>query len=84
MNKIVIYSLNGCGFSKKAINTLKKKNITYEVFNIDWNNKDEYKKKKNMNTFPQIFFKKKNSSRIKIGGNNDIDNLLNIITLVLL
>ena len=79
MDKIVIYSLNGCGFSKKAINTLKKNNITYEVFHIDWDNKNEYKKNNNMNTFPQIFFQKKNSNRIKIGGSNDLDYLLNII-----
>jgi len=79
MDKIVIYSLNGCGFSKKAINTLKKKYITHEVFHVDWNNKDHYKKSNNMNTFPQIFFQKKNSNRIKIGGSNDLDYLLNTI-----
>ena len=32
-----------------------------------------------MQTFPQIFLKNKDSSQIKIGGNSDLNELINII-----
>ena len=79
MDKIVIYSLNGCGYSRAAVNTLKENNIKHDIYHVDWDNKEDYKISNNMNTFPQIFYQKKNGSRVKIGGNSDLDNLLDII-----
>ena len=32
-----------------------------------------------MNTFPQIFYQKKNDSRVKIGGNSDFKYLLDLV-----
>ena len=78
MEEIVIYSLNGCGYSKAAVETLNKYNIKYKIYNVDWSNKDDYKRMNNMTTFPQIFYKK-NGSKIKIGGNNDLDYIINLI-----
>ena len=79
MTKIVIYSLNGCGHSRAAVETLKRNNIKYELFNVDWDDKEDYKRSNNMQTFPQIFFENKNSSRIKIGGNSDLNNILDLV-----
>jgi len=79
MTKIVIYSLNGCGYSRAAVETLKKNNIKHEIINVDWDNKEDYKRSNNMQTFPQVFFKKKSSSRIKIGGNSDLNNILDLV-----
>lgn len=78
MSKIVIFSLNGCGYSQSSLNILRTKNVDAKVFNIDWENKDDVKKKNNMQTFPQIFleYKKKN---YKIGGDSELKNIIKII-----
>jgi len=79
MEQIIIYSLNGCGYSSAALNTLKENNIKHKIYHIDWENKEDYKIKNNMSTFPQIFYEKKNGSKVKIGGNSELNNLLEII-----
>ena len=43
MNKIIIYSLDGCLYSQHAINTLKYNNIDYQIIHIDKDDKEYYK-----------------------------------------
>jgi len=71
-----IYSLNGCPWSKKAVETLKL--CKPEVINVSQEEKDKYKNMNKMNTFPQIFLVDENdiNKKILIGGYNDLMVLL--------
>lgn len=79
MEKLVIYSLEGCRYSKASIDKLNKNKIKYELINVDWDSKDKYKNMNKMSTFPQIFYENKKGKRIKIGGDSDLKILLDII-----
>jgi glutaredoxin len=80
----ILYGLDSCSHCKRAINILKilkeKHKIPYEVYNMrDNREKEYYKKKNNMRTFPQIFFYKKmenENQMIKIGGADDLERLV--------
>lgn len=79
MDTIVIYSLNGCGYSREAVKNLDSNDIKYKIYNIEWDNKEEYKIRNNMNTFPQIFYQDKYGKKIKIGGSDVLTELLDLI-----
>jgi len=77
MYKIIIYSLEGCPYSKNAEMLLK--NIkNKKIIKVSQNDKDEYKIKNKMSTFPQIFLINGNQ-KIKIGGNDNLTNIINLI-----
>jgi glutaredoxin len=73
---IIIYKLEGCPFSIKAADILKKYPDT-KIINIKHNDKNSFKKQNNMNTFPQIFYMF-DIKEFKIGGYNDLKYLLYI------
>ena len=78
--KLEIYSLIGCYFSSKAeymVTDLKLKN-KIKIIKVKCEEKDKYKKKNNMDTFPQIFVVN-GKKRFKIGGSTDLENCLRII-----
>jgi|SaaInlStandDraft_6_1057023.scaffolds.fasta_scaffold06780_4 glutaredoxin len=79
MNKIIIYSLDGCSYSQYAINTLKYNNIDYQVIHIDKDDKEYYKITHNINSFPHILYLNKNDDKYKIGGNDDLNEIFKII-----
>mgnify|MGYP003389094301 CR=1 FL=1 len=79
MDNIVIFSLNGCGWSSSSLSTLKEKKIKHGIVHVSHDNKDEYKNINNMSTFPQIFYKNINNIKIKIGGNSDLNYLLDLV-----
>ena len=69
--------LEGCGFSNAAIELLQPNitNKTAEIFPIRQDVKETYKTKL-IQTFPQIYLKRRNSNgSLLIGGYNDILNL---------
>lgn len=70
---LYIYSLMGCPYSLKSEETLKL--YKPKIMKVSKNEKDKYKKMNNMSTFPQIFLVD-NDSNIKIGGYNDMIELL--------
>lgn len=80
--KIVIYSLENCGFSMKAEqiskNHFNKKNI--EIIKVKSKDKDKYKKKHQQKTFPHIFIMCETTDpkyhRVKIGGCDDLIDLI--------
>ena len=80
MNKIIIYSLDGCLYSQHAINTLKYNNIDYQINHIDKDDKEYYKFTYNINSFPHILYLNKNNDKFKIGGNDDLNEILKIIS----
>ena len=72
---IEIYSLEGCGYSIRAISILENNDINHKVINVKLDNMSKYKKKNNMNTFPQIFYVNK-GERTKIGGSSDLNDII--------
>jgi glutaredoxin len=72
---IHIYSLESCYYSKKAEDLLKKYGFPYQIINVKQNEKEDYKKKLNKNTFPQIYYYS-NDKCYQIGGCSDFENLI--------
>ena len=77
----IIYSLATCPHCKRAISILKElkktRNIPFITHNIrDAREKAYYKKKNDMQTFPQIFFRVEKEKFIKIGGADDLEKLV--------
>jgi len=73
---IKIYSLQGCPYSIMGVKLLEKNNIDHKVIDISYNNKNKTKKENRMNTFPQIFYINNKDNKCKIGGYNNLNNLL--------
>jgi glutaredoxin len=72
--------LKGCPYSEEALKELrtlrkKDKNIILETTIVTQEEKDTYKDKHKINTFPNIYYKK-TTRRVKIGG---YDKLMNFI-----
>ena len=78
--ELVVYSLNNCYYSEGACKYLDDLKKIYRKISINNNDKSYYKKKNNMNSFPQIFLENKtNNIKIKIGGFDDLKNIHEII-----
>jgi glutaredoxin len=73
---INIYSLNGCGYSRRSEVALINNNIEHKVIKVEWDNMSKYKKQNKMNTFPQIFYVDKKEKKHKIGGSDDLNKIL--------
>jgi glutaredoxin-related protein len=75
------YILQDCYYSEQAEIILKKNKIKFTKYNVpqDEKIKNEIKKINKMNTFPQILFKKDESSKIeKIGGYTELCEYIEI------
>lgn len=76
-----IYTIDGCGFCKRAIELLNNNNIHHSEIHVADDDKDFTKKQNGMDTFPQIFIitpevKGINGSEEKIyrvGGYHDLE-----------
>tara|TARA_B100001248_G_C27365518_1_gene448792 strand:+ start:981 stop:1268 length:288 start_codon:yes stop_codon:yes gene_type:complete len=77
---IVINYLYGCPYCKNAERILKINNIPYTKNTVTQKTKESYKKKYQMDTFPQIFYK--SSKMHKIGGSENLLNLIEIAKLL--
>jgi len=72
MYYLKIISLEGCPYSQAAEDLVKSNNIKSEIIRITQNEKEKFKTKE-INTFPQIYLKKKYSSgEVLIGGYSKI------------
>jgi glutaredoxin len=79
MTNILLISLKNCPYSEAAKQLLDNYKIKYKyilVNNID-SEKIKYKNK-NINTFPQIYYFKKNKKKL-IGGYDDLKFIIDII-----
>lgn len=70
---IYIYNLDKCIYGVNAIKLLNKNKIPFKEIIVKDEQKEKYKIKNKMQTFPQIFFKHSSGRLIKIGG---YDNLV--------
>jgi glutaredoxin len=69
---LLVISLNGCPYSKGATELLDNFHIKYQIVNVDWNDKDKYKTNQ-INTFPQIYLKRKSDNQsLLLGGYDDL------------
>jgi glutaredoxin len=69
--------LEGCPYSNKAIDLLKKNNINHQVKIVTYENKEKFKME-NYSTYPQIFLKKEASTdSLFLGGYSDLENFIN-------
>lgn len=73
-----VYSLEGCHYSKNLEVLLNDRNIKFNLFKVNFENKDRVKEKNKMNTFPQVFLNS-NNKYYKVGGFDDVDYILNEI-----
>ena len=78
-SKFVIFSIDNCPFSSRAKKLMKESNFKHTVVTVPKSQKEFYKKAHQMNTFPQIFYHTKGGAIIKVGGCDELDNLLMII-----
>ena len=75
---IEIYVLEGCPYCNNALSLLKNSGKKYKKIIVNPNKKDYYKKRHNMETFPQILIKSK-KMYITLGGNSDLMKAFEIL-----
>ena len=78
MYKLKVYSLEGCPYSMNAESLLKNNNIDFDLIKVSYDDKDQYKQKNKMNTFPQIFLDT-SKEIVKIGGYTELNSIFNMI-----
>ena len=75
---IVINVLEGCPYCNNSLNVLDNFNIKYKKTVVEQNEKNKFKKKYNMDTFPQVLLEL-NNKHLVLGGNQDLMNSINLI-----
>lgn len=75
---IQIYVLDGCPYCNNALRLLNQYHFQHKITIVESHEKEYYKKKNKMNTFPQIFLEMDKKKRIKIGGNDNLEQILSI------
>ncbi len=78
---IHIYSLEGCGYSQKALDLLKEHKLSHKIIEVTQQDKNKYKKMNKMETFPQIFIVD-GKKKMKLGGSTDLLALIQISHLI--
>lgn len=71
---IVLYVLESCPYCNNALQLLKEKKIKHKAIIVEnkQETKEYYKKQNGMKTFPQIFAQMDKDNFIKIGGHDDL------------
>ena len=72
-----LFVLKGCPHCASSLELVKSRKIDHEVIVVSQEEKDLYKKKHGMNTFPQVFY-----NRTLIGGNQDLHEIVGAIETV--
>ena len=76
MYNVYIITLEDCPYSIAAIDLLNSLNIKYKHLKVNRINKEKYKTKE-INTFPQIYLKKKNNALL-LGGYSNLKEFIDI------
>ena len=72
--------LEGCPYCEKLKTLLATYKISTEYIETTYENKDKFKKKYNIETFPQVYLiKNKDDKGIVLGGYTDVNELLDQI-----
>ncbi len=75
---IVLYVLEGCPYCLNSLRLLKQYKIKHKAILVPYEKKDYYKKQNKMDTFPQIFMKINKDQFATIGGNSNLEELLDL------
>ncbi len=76
---IYIYSLHGCPYSEAAEQLILETKVPHKVTKIyHEKDKQKYKNKHGMQTFPQIFFKNSKGQMVKVGGYEEFANIVEL------
>ncbi len=80
--KFKIYSLEGCDYSKSAVEMMKYYKIPTKIIGIKRGTTEykTYKIQHNMQTYPHIFIITDSEKRLKIGGYDDLYKFMYILT----
>ncbi len=74
---IVLYVLEGCPYCERALGMLNQEKIKYQKIVVQNDTEKQlYKRKCGMNTFPMIFNQVEEDKYIKIGGSTDLEELI--------
>ena len=76
---IVIYVLEICPYCNNALSILDENKIKYNKIIVENTEKAKtyYKKQNKMNTFPQIFIQVNKDNYMKVGGSEELNELIN-------
>jgi len=76
---IILYILETCPYCNRALEVLNENSIKYQKIIVPNTEsaKNKYKKQSGMRSFPQIFMQVKKENFIKIGGCDDLIELVN-------
>jgi len=76
---IVLYVLRTCPYCNTALQLLKENQIKHKEIYVENNEEKElYKKQNGMNTFPQIFMQVDRDNYMKIGGCDDLIEIVSV------
>lgn len=75
---IYLYTIVGCPYCEASIELVKKMNLPYKEIIVLDKERNKYKKKHEMQTFPQIFFKNSKGNMIKLGGCEDLRSIIEL------
>jgi len=79
-SKFVIFSIEGCNYCAKAKKLLADMKLKHHIVDVPANKKNFYKTAHSMKTFPQIFYHTRDNLIIKIGGCDELETILKILT----
>ncbi len=81
-----IFYLSQCGYSRKSLEIFEKYNLTNESNKINCDNRDNFVKDPdskyvlpNYSTYPKILYLPDKSEPVFVGGNAELEKLVNII-----
>lgn len=74
---IVLYVLESCPYCNNSLRILRERKLKHHPIIVKDEEKEFYKKQNKMNTFPQIFMEIDKDAYIKIGGNSDLEEIIN-------
>ncbi len=76
---IVLYVLSTCPYCNSALQLLKENKIKHKAIYVENEQEKElYKKQNGMNTFPQIFMQVDRDNYMKVGGCDDLIEIVNV------
>lgn len=75
---IILYVLETCPYCMNALKILKQNKIKHKSIVVEntFEQKEYYKKQNGMDTFPQIFMEIDNDNYMKIGGSDNLTEIL--------
>lgn len=76
---IILYVLETCPYCKRALDILKENKIKHKAIIVEntYEAKEYYKKQNGMSTFPQIFMQIDKDSFMKVGGSDNLIEMIN-------